>query len=329
MASFTGKTKRDYTGVYHGEAKCERSHKCNNRAYWASFGQAVCGVHAKGDSQRRELPENPNKQAIEREKLEALTKAAKDTTNPDAIRGKICLRKLAMMRPVPVEKGFFTILPNNKAHSRGELVLAMNELSPMRLGPVEHRQPDLPPAQNIENFHQFNKVFASEVDAETGKPVEIWYRRRLSGYKDPNPHRHKLGASKPEHMRNAGIGVGGNANACVFSVFVAPDGVARHFDYVSSRVFYCTYYERLARQTKSMEKLVRVLYEEKHSVIIAGFDARNANDDEITAETIADWYKDASTPFGHELVLHAILFHWNDPDQLPWRIAAAQLGFEI
>jgi hypothetical protein len=321
--------KKDYSGIYYGETKCERSHKCKNWAYWLSHGQAVCGVHSKGDSKRKELPENPKKEEMEQERLETLTLSAMTTSNPEAIRGKIGLRKLGMMKPIPMVDGYFTVLPNNKAKSRGELVWAMNELSPMRLGPVLHGQPGLQPAQNVENFHQFNKVFATEVDSATGGPSQVWYQRRVAGYKDPIPRRHKLGHTKAEHMKKAGIGAGGNANACVFSIFVSPDGKEHRFEYVPSRVFYCTFYERLARLTASIQKLVQTLYENKQNIIIAGYDSRNMNDEEITEEMIDAWYNDPSAPFGHELVLHAILFHWNTPEKLPWRKAAAQLGFEL
>ena len=224
-----------------------------------------------------------------------------------------------MMKPIPVESGYFTVLPNRRANARGEVVWAMNELSPMILGPVLHGQPGLEPAENLENFHQFNKVFESEYDEATGKVYAVWHKRRDSGYADRTPHRHKLGATKAAHMKNAGIKAGGNVNKCLFSIFITPEGEERRFDYVASRIFYCTFYERLACKTSAMNKLVDALYVHHQGILIAGYDARNLDDDEITHETIQQWYHDPSWPFGHEMVLHAILYHWNDPDELPWR----------
>ena len=51
-------------------------------------------------------------------------------------------------------------------------------LSPMRLGPVEHKQPGLPPAKSLENWWQAGKVYPSEADAATGEPdYEMLWRR--------------------------------------------------------------------------------------------------------------------------------------------------------
>lgn len=208
-------------------------------------------------------------------------------------------------------------------------VAKMKGLSPMVLGPVFHSQPNIEPAENLENFHQFNKVFVSEIDETSGAPKPIWYQRRKSGYADKVPHRHKLGATKAQHLKVAGTGSGQSANACVYSIYVAPDGQERRFNYIESRVFYCSYYERLARQTEEFRKLVDAVYVHKQSIIIAGYDARNAEDDEINQDKIAQWYEDPSWPFGHEMVLHAMLYHLNTPDELPWRKAAEKLGFNL
>jgi hypothetical protein len=325
-----GNNAKKQSAFYYGESACQRTEKCKNRAYYFSHGAAVCGVHSKGDNGRQPLPENPRKGEIEEEKLKAMKEAALVAPiGQDRIRGCIALRKLGMMKPTPLVSGYFTVLPNRRAKSKGDVVWAMPALSPMVLGPVEHGQPGLDPAENLENFHQFNKVFAAELDEEKGKPKAVWYERRERGYADTEPHRHKLGATKADHIKKAGIAPGASANACKFSIFVAPDGKELHFGYVESRVFYCTFYERLARKTSALNKLVDTLYVHKQSIIIAGYDARNAEDAEITADVINRWYSDPSWPFGHEMVLHAILFHWNCPEELPWRKAAAQLSFKL
>ena len=330
MASDRKQLEENLSVLYHGESMCAKSEKCKNRAYYLSGGVGSCGVHSKSDGARKELPENPDKEKNEDLKLKAMSEEARlGFESSVGNRGRISLRRLGMMKPIPVEKGYFTVLPNRKAKSKGEVVWAMNELSPMNLGPVVHGQPGLEPSENLENFHQFNKVFESEYDAATDKLKAVWYTRRISGYSDRVAHRHKLGATKAAHMKNAGIAPGGNANKCLFSVFLTPEGDERRFEYVPSRVFYCTFYERLARKTSALAKLADTLYVHKQAIIIAGYDARNAADEDIDAATIHRWYLDPSWPFGHEMVLHAILFHWNSPELLPWRIEAAKLDFDL
>lgn len=329
MASDSTSSKKSVEVHYYGESVCERVVGCRKKAYYLSKGKAACGIHSKSDGGRKQLPENPNKAKNDAARLDEQYQLATAAVDDSRERGRISLRRLGMMKPIPIVDGYFTVLPNNKAKAKGSVVWAMNELSPMRLGPVLHTQPNVIPAKNIENFHQFNKCFKGEIDEQTGAPLPIWYKRRDTGYADPVPHRHKLGDTKAEHMKKAGIAPGGNANKCEFSVYVSPDGTEHHFQYVPSRVFYCTYYDRLSRQTASMEILHDTLYNKKQSIVIAGYDARWEDDENITAETIEAWYADPSYPFGHEQVLHAILFHWNTPEELPWRKAAAQLGFEI
>lgn len=315
---------------YYGESTCQKTEKCTNRAYYFCYNMAVCGVHSKGNEYRQQLPENPRKRMIEKENLEAMKEAALAAPiGLDRFRGSMALRKLGMMKPTPLVPGYFTVLPNRRAKSKGDVIWAMSALSPMLLGPVVHGQPGLDDADNLENFWQFNKVFASEWDSTNQKPKPIWYERRASGYADIEPHRYKLGKTKAEHMKNAGIEIGASANACKFCIFVAPNGEELHFDYIASRVLYCTFYERLARKTSALNKLVDALYVHKQNIVIAGYDARHAQDEQITAEAIHRWYHDPSAPFGHEMVLCAILFHWYFPEELPWRKAAPQLSFKL
>lgn len=262
-------------------------------------------------------------------RLEALKEAALSASKDEKRdRGRLALRRMGMMKPTPTMVGYFTVLPNMKAKSKGEVIWAMNGLSPMMLGPVLHSQPEIEPAENLENFHQFNKVFAAEVDEATGAPKQIWFQRRKKGYADKVPHRHKLGATKAQHLKLTGSPPGQPA-APLYSIYVAPDGKEIRFDYIGSRVFYCSYYERLARQTEEFRKLVDVVFVHKQNIVIAGYDARNADDCDIDDSAIARWYEDPSSPFGHEMVLHAMLYHFHTPDELPWRKAAEKLGFEL
>jgi hypothetical protein len=302
-----------------------------------SHGRPSCGVHSKSDSRRSQLPENPNKEQMMKDNLLHIYNTAIEAgvTNVSnlAFRGKIICRKLGMMKPMPYVPGYFLVLPNVKARSNPtnkQVMWAMSSLSPMVLGPVNHQQPNLPPSENIENFHQFNKVFQSEYNSISKELLPTWYQSRLKGYKDRVPHRHKLGNSKVEHMKKAGISSGGNANACLFSVYVDPYGKERRFSYTESRVFYCTFYERLASQTEAFKKLLGAIYENKQNIVIAGYDARIVNeDDTIDADVVDQWYNDPSMPFGHEMVLFTMLMFWNEPENFPWRKASSSLDFQI
>lgn len=240
----------DVQARYANENPCQKS-GCRNKARWTYGGGIFCGVHMKHPD-RIALPINPNAVEVRQTELTRLLKLA-EVVKTASIR----LAKKQMMRALPMPEGFYIILPNNKDRGVqfGGLVLGMCDLSPMQLGPVEHGQPNLPPATNIENFHQSNKVFPSEVDAY-GNPLPIWYTRREEGYRNPVPFRHKLGKTKAEHILASGCE---SANKPLYSIFVQRDGTERRCTYLESRVYYCTYYEQLVRQTDSYKQLVAML----------------------------------------------------------------------
>lgn len=79
----------------------------------------------------------------------------------------------------------------------------------MVMGPIKHNQPGLPPALNLENMHQSNKAFTSEIGPD-GNPNQQFYSTRLAMYQDPVPHRHKESS--------------GQKNAPMYSVWVKKDG---------------------------------------------------------------------------------------------------------
>lgn len=267
---------------------------------------------------------NPNKAKNEEEMMKQMVEAAETAAKAgENMRGLVGLRKMGMMKPIPMVKGYYTVLPNARAKARGALVWAFQELSPKKLGPVDHKQPGLPPCANLENFHQFNKVFKSETD-ESGKREKSWYTKREKGYLDKEAHRHKLGATKADHLKKAG---GKKTNACLHSVYVKPTGEEMICDYIQSRVFYCTFYDRLVRNTDSLQQLIDHVYVHNRNLIIAGYDARN--EDDVTPDLIQKWYHDPTAPFGHELALVAILLLWHTPEELPWRKEAKLLDFEI
>lgn len=290
--------------VYKGSVECCIA-VCTKLAYYEWHGEYYCGAHSAGYKRTR-LHSDPVQKAQQQAEHDRLLEcAALALQHGTAQPGQVFIARMRMMKSKPVREGCFTVLPNYRAGSGTQLFWAMPALSPMMLGPVEHGQPGLPPALNLENFHQFNKVFRSEVD-ENGDPLPVFYERRLRGYTDPVPHRHKLGASKAEHMRAAGMEKGGNANVCVYSIFVNPaTQQEERYDYALARVFYCTFYERLARETPEY-KLLAQQRRGGANLLIAGYDGFDC-DSAITAEDVRAWYADLNYPFGHEKVLVAML----------------------
>lgn len=291
--------------------------ECGKKAYYRMAEQYVCGNHSRG-RKRTELRADPQRKNKEQALLDAQLAAMPSGGG----RGQLFMRKLRMFGgSKPTKDGCYTVLPNNRAKSNHELILAMPALSPMRLGPVEHNQPGLPPARNLENFHQFNKCFQSELDA-AGNPLPIFFERQLAGYEDEVPHRHKLGATKEAHMRAAGIARGSNANACAFSVFVNPQtGQVKRYSYLESRIFYCSFYEMLARRTLEYAHL-EALLARGASLLIAGYDAIDV-DEPVTAQQINQWYADPAQPFGHEKVLFAML-----NNVMPWHLVPVNFPLE-
>ncbi|ELR15981.1 uncharacterized protein ACA1_221470 [Acanthamoeba castellanii str. Neff] len=145
-----------------------------------------------------------------------------------------------MMRdPAPVP-GFRHVYPNFR-HQNKANGFSCAQLSPMSLRPVDHGQPGLPPALNIENFHQDSKVFPEELYTE-GNPGQLYVANRLRFYADPVPHRHK-------YHGTTGITIN------------IPAYFERRLSYVDSRQFYCNFYERLASQKSDFKRLVELMDE--------------------------------------------------------------------
>jgi hypothetical protein len=217
-------------------------------------------------------------------------------------RGKLMLTKLLMMRdPSPVP-GFLRVYPNYKHQNKADGFGCMR-LSPKWLGPVEHGQPGLPPALNIENFHQGTKVFEQELDAE-GNPSELYIANRLRFYTDPVPHRHK-------YQGTTGL----NKNIPIYFLWLDHRDSSEHrLTYVESRQFYCNFYERLASVQPDFKRLVELM-DEGTNLQICGFDAKPLGEN----ESLDKAYLDPSVPFGHERVLYAMLCLRDTPECYPWR----------
>lgn len=290
--------------TYYGEEPCSSLVKstgqpCENKSYYiTSDGTLLCGVHSK-NVPRKELPKRSEKEKAQMK--EALFKSHQETVDTEAENnrkeekiGDVILVKFESRRAVKMIPGYLNVFPNNKHQDRPE-GFGCASLSPMRLGPVDHGQPDCPPSKNLENFHQGNKVFKDEVD-EDENPTDVFTKNRLKWYCDDVPHRHKVKGVRP-----------------LYSIWTDRDGTSYKIDYISSRQFYCTFYERLVLEQEDFRTLLELLVDGVN-LAIQGYDAAPMV---MTPEGIEEAYLDTKNPFGHEKCLAAMLVL--EEKDYPWR----------
>ena len=307
--------------VYYGESDCEailgsgknKGTQCKNKAYFeigvAGDGVSakyICGMHSKGKDEAVELPKRSRKEVQERtedeyKQRQTEIEEARAKNVKEGKKGTIILLRMRMRHTPEYVQGFLNVFPNYRHDNRAD-GYGCSELSPMKLGPVEHGQPGLPPSLNIENFHQGNKCFQEEVDSHNN-PTQLYYDNRLKFYLDSVPHRHKY------------KGTAANKNIPLYSIWVDKNGKEHRIDYITSRQFYCTFYDRLAGgvagdgvpATKAFAKLQQMV-NDGYNLAISGYDAYGEK------ETAEKSYLDSSSPFGHEKVLKCMLL-----EEYPWR----------
>lgn len=297
--------------VYYGERECEHggnaASACKNKAYWKQNKLYMCGVHAKDKLHRIALPKmSKADKAAAREKEFALHQASlqkrAEANRAAGMKGTISMQRMRMMHNPVITPGLLLVFPNFRHQNRKD-GFGCSDLSPMSLGPVNHGQPGLPPARNIENFHQGTKCFREEAIPGTEDPGPRYYENRLKFYMDEQPHRHKFYG---EHKTNK--------NVPLYFLWTDKDAKEHRLSYVESRQFYCTFYERLARDIYKFWELCKKMWDGT-DICICGYDAIPLAE----GETIEDAYLDPTKPFGHERVLYAMLTNLNDPTHLPWR----------
>ena len=320
--------------VHHGDRLCEHG-ACDNGAYFVvrspldGRSAYLCGVHRK----KRPLEDTwalPKRSKTELALRAQATRVAHDATVEQAAverkgaAGPISLFRMRMLKSPGLLAGVLNIYPNFKHGGRTD-GFGCPSLSPMSLGPVRHGQPDLPPAANIENFHQLaGKCWREEcIAAETplvledypGAPVNsssatgprlrpgpLYATNRLAGLLNPTPQRHKYRSSEDAK----------NPNVPVCFVWVDKQRKEHLLTYVHSRQFYCTFYSRLASLQPAFQQLLQWRAEGK-ALRICGYDGFPIDE---SRQTFEQAYLDPSVPFGHERVLCCMLrlpeVHW------PW-----------
>lgn len=290
-----------YWGQEICKAKKANGDACLNGAYYRIDDMLLCGVHSGGKKKEKrvELPRHPDEKEMKeteraQHSLECDQVASKN--KEEGKKGCVTLYKMKMMKNPGFEKGVVNIFPNFKHANRND-GLGFPSLSPKSIGPVHHNQPGLPVALNLENFHQGNKVFPSEVD-EKGEVKEEFFKVQREMYEDSVPHRHKEAAR--------------GKNVPLYSLWKDKHGMTHQISYFVSRQFYCVYYERATLDNPDFLKLKKMV-EDGYSLRICGYDAYEVDKN----RKIEDCYCDISRPFGHELVLYAMLTE--SEENWPWR----------
>lgn len=262
---------------------------CGKRAYFQKGANTFyCGRHAKTAEATEKLPP--------RDLRREFAEHQKSVVAKQPGQNALTLQRMFMIRTPTLRPGAVMIFPNNRHGQHPFAAFDCSGLSPMRLGPVEHGQPGLPPAVNIENFHQGSKVYQEEVDKD-GNPTDLYYKNRRDFYLDPIPHRHKY----------MGDSTTGNKNIPLYFLWVSKDGKENRLTYVESRQFYCTFYERLVTVQPAFLRL-KQMWISGYDIEICGYDGHPMPENDVEAA-----YLDSTKPFGHERVLAAILL-----EKCPW-----------
>ena len=299
------------TTMYRNETRCQALYKsgknkgtqCKNNAYYQVKDKYLCGVHSK-KCDRVDLPKNPNKKKIERDELlkrkQIIEKEANKNKHENK-EGSVIVTKLKMRKKPVYVSGFLPIFPNFKHENRKD-GYGCSKLSPKSLGTITAH--GVPISKNLENFHQFAKVYQCDID-EKGQLTEKAIKYRNDRYKDPIPYRHKYTKKELKELNN-GI------RTPLYSLFYDKDGNEHRYTYIECRYFYCHWYEKLVvkeEQYKHVCNLIRNGF----NIQIVGYDGYNVTMD------LYDHYLDPSRPFGHELVLYTMLTI-KDQKKYPWNI---------
>lgn len=312
--------------IYHGQIPCQGIYKsgakkgetCKNMAYnLSSDGLYLCGLHSK-NIEISKLPKNPNSKKEKEELLMSRVIACEEAASKNVEEGycgMIIVNTMPWMKAPPYIDGYFNVFPNFK-HGNRKDGYGCPGLSPKSLGPINHGMPNLPIAANLENFHQGAKFFPGEVNDEgwekfegnrnffgTITPEALEVRKKM--YEDTTPYRHKF-----EYPLFTGRKPDGNTNIQLFSIHYDQDGKERRYDYISSRYFYCYWYEKLAKEREEFKILQDLLFQ-GFNLQILGYDGYPVTQD------LWDHYLDPTRPFGHELVLYTLLAIEN-PEDYPW-----------
>lgn len=302
--------------MFHGESFCNgylaSGMKCNKKGYYKSKkdDQIYCGRHCKAIN-RMVLPKNPEKDKNEEKQYLDHLETVEKCRNTDIPR--VIVSKLKMMKKPDQVAGYLAIFPNF-LHKNRKDGFGCPSLSPKSIGPIIHHMPNLPPAKNLENYHQFAKFWQFELD-EKGAVKEEFFQKRKEAYLDDTPYRHK-------YDRKVLRQYGQNVNIPECSIYYDKEGLAHSYTYLESRYFYCHFYERMAPETADFKKLLKLL-NNGYNLNIIGYDGYD-----VSNKSLMEMYLDSSRPFGHEIVLYVLLTE-KDTKKYPWNVFYSQWNNRI
>ena len=252
--------------------------------------------------------------------------------------GTVSLQRTFDRHVIKSTAGKALVFPN-KLHSKHPLAeFDCSELSPMRLGPVVHGQPNLPPARTLENFHEGSKCYPELISAD-GVIVPEFYNMRLMAYTNSNMQRHEeIGPDGHEEgtletfhtmvdcegraaiapyctdkMPHDLVYLGADGTMPLFYVWVEADGSEKRMTYMQARQLYCKFYEKLAEQRPEFVKL--------QALLAGGIDIEICGKTAQPLPVLGDYeiaYRDEATPFAHERILAAMLTL--APANRPWNL---------
>jgi hypothetical protein len=254
----------------------------------------------KEQAKKEKLAERKAKEAERKIELgdhKRTVKEAQEKNKKDGVRGKIRCGKLVHRfdksvddHSWPMVDGYMNI--NCCSSAPGDY----KNLSPMRLGPFYYKTEwegatpsETIKAENLENFWQFSKVWEGEDDTETNKPIDLFFERRKSGWEQVKGQRHVKKGKNPN----------GNRNIPLYSWWKGQKLLYQQ----AREAIYCPLYAAIVKETSAYKKIDKLL-EEGYNVQIIGFDGY---DYESQNKTLAECFQDQTRPFGHELVLCAML----------------------
>lgn len=298
------------------EIKLKNGKECMNVAKY-SFQveedvKLACGVHSSKVVDRRPLKHEP-RCVVETEDRDVLIANATTSNLYRDQSGKVTCSKYKMMRKAPHVDGYVTIFPNYNHGKRSDGV-GMKELSPMFLGPVQHSQPGVVEAANLENFWQGSKLFPAQTTWIFGDITEdhiVTFRKEqaeiLSSIK-PARHNPRATVSKKKVLP-------------LGWVLTNVDGTIDLLGIIASRRYYCKYYEELASkvETGGPNRIndLRTMLTEGYNLNIVGYDSPEECPCIISKEWLHEKYSNTSCTFGHELCIATMLVC--EKEDYPWQ----------
>lgn len=301
--------------IYHGETSCQaikyfsrRDGKpvCSNKATFFQDGRYYCAIHAKSDA-RIMLPTRRWKDKITLRDNELTlhlrgVEEEAEKNRSSGLVGQVRLVKMEMMKKRKKYTGWRMIFIDFAVMRRKE-GNCFPSLHPKRIGPIYHRQPGIPVANNLEGLYHGNTVYPEELDTDGNLTVDF-YRNRQMFYEKSDHPRYKYRGKKP-----------------VFSVWVTAEGSECRLNYLDSRKLYCDLYVEFVEKHLHL-LVIRSFLEEGYNLAIYGYDAHPIDYSEGIVKGFQEAYLNPDQRFGHERILAAMLLL--NPHEYPWRSSVSE-----